>query len=168
MTVKKSGSALRSPWVWTIISLLLISIATIIFRIYIAENSPDLLVNKDYYKRGEDYEENMLKRLAKDPGWNMHVSAPDFVDVAVATTFTFTVTDKDGSPVDPDSVVFYAYRPSGAEHDFSVPMERVAPGEYQAEVTFPLKGVWDILVAATQGEDEYQEPYHVSAGVDSR
>lgn len=168
MTVIKSGSALRSPWVWAIISLLLISIATIAFRIYIAENSPDLLVTKDYYKRGEDYEENMLKRMAKDPGWNMRVSAPDFVDVEVATTFTFSVTNKDGSPVDPDRVVFYAYRPSGAEHDFSVPMERVAPGEYQAEVTFPLKGVWDILVAATQGEDEYQEPYHISAGVDNR
>ena len=168
MTEPKRESALRSPWGRAIIVMLLVFVCANIYMLYTAGDSSNRMVSKDYYKRGEDYEENMLKRLARNPGWKMKVSASDFVDVAVATPFTFTVTDKDGVPIDPDSVVFYAYRPSGAEHDFSLPMERVSAGEYSAEVLFPLKGVWDILVAVTHGEDEYQESYHISAGIDNR
>ncbi len=168
MTVPKKDTALRSPWGRAIIGMLLVFVSANIYMLYTAGDSSNRMINKDAYKRGEDYEENLLKRLARDPGWKMKVSAPDFVDVAVVTPFTFTITDKDGAPVDPDTVVFYVYRPSGAEHDFSLPMERVAAGEYRADVSFPLKGVWDILVAATKGEDEYTQPYHVSAGVDNR
>jgi nitrogen fixation protein FixH len=168
MTAPKRESALRSPWGRTIIGMLVVFVCANIYMLFTAGDSSNRMINKDYYKRGEDYEENMLKRLARDPGWKMKVSAPGFVDVEVVTPFTFTVTDKDGVPIDPDSVTFYAYRPSGAEHDFSLPMEKVATGEYRADVSFPLKGVWDILVAVTNGEDEYQEPYRISAGVDSR
>ncbi len=168
MTASKRGSALRSPWFWAMISMVLTAIGGIIWMIYMAGDSSTRMVNPDYYKRGEHYEENMLKQMARDPGWKMKISIPEFVDVAVVTPFTFNITDKDGAPIDPDSVIFYAYRPSGAQYDFSLPMERVAKGEYRVEASFSLKGAWDILVAVTNGEDEYQETGHISAGVDSR
>ena len=39
-------------------------------------------------------------------------------------------------PVQPDSVTFYAYRPSDAARDFSVPMERQTKGLYSAKAQF--------------------------------
>ena len=163
MSNKQSGW--RSPWVWTIIGMLSIFVLANVITLYIAGDSSPRLVNEEYYKRGEDYEENLLKRMARDPGWKMEIIAPDFIDVDVATTFHFTVNSKEGEPVDPDAVTFYAYRPSDGNYDFSLPMEREAPGRYKTEASFPLKGVWDILVAAKQGEDEYQASYDFSAGV---
>ena len=44
-------------------------------------------------------------------------------------------------------------------------MQRVGPGEYEAEVSFPLKGVWDILVSVRRGDQEYNAPHRLSAGV---
>jgi nitrogen fixation protein FixH len=145
--------------------MFLVFISSNAYMLYLAGDSSSRLVNEDYYKRAEDYEENMLKRMAKDPGWVMKIQAPEFIDVAVTTPFVFTVVTKEGEPVEPESVTFFAYRPSGGEHDFSKVMEKEEAGRYRAEVSFPLKGVWDILVAAKQGEDEYQTAYRFSAGV---
>ncbi len=163
--MSNKNSAWNSPWVWTIIGMLSIFVLANIYTIYRAGDSSPRLVNEEYYKRGEDYEENLLKRMARDPGWKMKITAPDFIDVDTPATFHFSVVSKDGAPVEPDSVAFFAYRPSDGSYDFSLPMEQEAPGRYKVEASFPLKGVWDILVAAKQGEDEYHASYDFSAGV---
>ena len=71
------------------------------------------------------------------------------------TSVQLSVLDKAGVPVTPDSVTFYAYRPSDATQDFSVPMDEQAAGLYTAKAEFRLKGAWDILASARSGEDEY-------------
>ena len=97
----------------------------------------------------------------------MRVEPPDFVGVAEPGVFRFHLADRDGSWLDPepDAVTFYAYRPSDSARDFSVAMQRVGPGEYEAEVSFPLKGVWDILVSVRRGDQEYHAPHRLSACV---
>ncbi len=73
----------RNPWVQGWIGLLVVFIAANIVMIYLAvSHSPGLVVD-DYYERGQDYEKNMLKRQAKNPGWQMKVIAPERVDVAM-------------------------------------------------------------------------------------
>ena len=44
-------------------------------------------------------------------------------------------------------------------------MTEVAPGNYEVEVSFPLKGVWDILVGVRHGEEEFHSAYRLSVGV---
>ncbi|MEW8470307.1 MAG: FixH family protein, partial [Candidatus Thiodiazotropha sp.] len=78
----------------------------------------------------------------------------------------YSVKDKDGYPISRHDVIFHAYRPSDANQDFSVPMKQTAPGEYQAEVSFPLKGAWDTLVSIKNGEDEYNTPKRIGVGID--
>jgi nitrogen fixation protein FixH len=108
----------------------------------------------------------MLKRQARNPGWQMTVTFPKKIEPNQAVTCSYSVLDKMGEPVDPDEVIFYAYRPSDAKQDFQLPMKRVGPGQYEVEVNFALKGVWDILVSAKEGEDEYNTPKRVSVGID--
>ncbi|MEJ1298281.1 MAG: FixH family protein [Candidatus Sedimenticola sp. (ex Thyasira tokunagai)] len=163
--MSEKQSPWRSPWIIGWMSMLVIFVAANIVMIYLAiDDSPGLVVD-DYYERGQDYEENMLKRQARDPGWKMKVIAPEFVDIGKPALFSYKVTDKEGNPATPDSVTFYVYRPADKDLDFSVPMKQVEVGFYQAEVTFPLLGVWDILVSNKVGEDEYNQPHRISAGV---
>jgi nitrogen fixation protein FixH len=128
-------------------------------------NNPGL-VAEDFYDRGQDYEKNMLKRQARNPGWHMKVVLPKKIGVDEPVICRFTVSDKDGEPVDPTAVIFYAYRPSDAKQDFNVPMQQVEPGIYEAEVRFPLLGAWDTLVSAKRGDDEYNTPKRIGVGID--
>ncbi|MCB1857003.1 MAG: FixH family protein [Gammaproteobacteria bacterium] len=163
--MSRKQSAWRSPWVIGWVTLLILFIGVSVFRIYLAVKTDPGLVDENYYERGQDHAQNRLKRLARDPGWQMTIDAPEYVDVATPSLWGFSVLNTEGEPVTPDSVVFYAYRPSDAKQDFSVSMREIGLGRYQAEVSFPLKGVWDILVSVKNGEDEYNTPYWISAGV---
>jgi nitrogen fixation protein FixH len=151
----KKNSALRSPWVIGWIALVITVLTVNGVMIFLAvENKPGLVV-EDYYERGQDYEKHMLERMQRNPGWLMKIDAPDPIFESEPAWFRFTVVDKAGLPVTPKAVMFFAYRPSDARRDFSVPMEPEAPGRYGASAEFPLKGVWDILVSVQGGEDEY-------------
>jgi len=160
--------AWKSPWVLAWLGLVVVVLGVNIFMIYLsAAHNPGLVV-EDYYERGRALEENVEKRLAKDPGWEMTLKAPEFVLVSEPVLFRLRVIDKQGDPAAPEKVTFFAYRPSDARQDFSLPMKQVAPGDYQAEIRFPLQGVWDILVAAAKGGDEFHVPLRISAGVADR
>lgn len=163
MTEKQN--ALRSPWVLAWITLLVICVLGIIVMIILAPEPG--LVNDDYYRRGQDYEKNMLKRQARvrELGWKARIEEPEFVDVGKPATYGFRISDKDGNPVEADSVTFFAYRLSDKTKDFSLPMKLIGPGFYQADVTFPLLGVWDILVSIKQDDIELNEASRISAGV---
>ncbi len=163
--MSKKDSAWRSPWVLGWIGLLVAFLIANGTMVYLAVKSRPNLVVKDYYERGRDYEKHLLDRMARDPGWKTKIEAPDDVGVNEPSTFRFVVLDEKGQPVRPDAVVFHAYRPSDSRRDFSVPMREDTKGHYVAEISFPLKGVWDIIVSATHGKDEYNTSYRLSAGV---
>ena len=164
-TMSENKPAWRNPWLIGWMSVLVAFLLVSGVRIYLAVTTSPGLVVDDYYERGQDYEQNMLKKQARDPHWKMKIIAPDFVDVAKPAEFEFVIFNKEGHAITPDSVIFYAYRPADSREDFSVVMEEVTIGRYKAEISFPLLGVWDILVSAKQGENEYSTPYRLSAGV---
>ncbi len=150
-------SAWRSPWMWGWFGVLASVVTANCIMIYFAvEGGPGLVV-EDYYERGQHYEKNMVARMAKDPGWVMHISEPKKLRQGKPATIEFSLATKEGGAVNPDSVTLYAYRPSDAKADFSVPMQSAGSGLYQAEVTFALKGVWDILVSVQKEGEEYNE-----------
>jgi nitrogen fixation protein FixH len=164
--MSEKQSAWKSPWVIAWVGILVAFVLVSGFRVYLAVQTNPGLVDENYYERGQDYEQNRLKKLARNPGWKMKLSEPQKIDIDKPGRFDFQVTDKAGAPVTPDSVTFYAYRSADAKRDFSLPMEAIGPGRYSAEVSFPLLGAWDILISVKNGEDEYNHPHWISAGVD--
>jgi nitrogen fixation protein FixH len=154
--------AWKSPWVigWT--ASIFVVLGVNLFMVYLAVDTNPGLVVEDYYERGQDYERTLFAERAKDPGWHMTVNLPKTVTAGSVTPVHFSVLDKAGVPVEPDSVIFYAYRPSDATQDFSVPMAKEAMGMYSAKAQFGLKGAWDILASVRTGEDEY----HVGRRID--
>ncbi len=157
----KQDSAWRSPWVIGWMALLVVFLIANGIMIYLAvDRNPGLVVD-DYYERGQDYEKNMLKRQANDPGWDMQVEIPSEIVLAKSVLINFTVRDAEGRPVNRDKVTFFVYRPSDAKQDFSVPMQRIDDGLYEAKVTFPLLGTWDVLVSIANEGGEINHPHWV-------
>lgn len=160
--MSKTQSGWRNPWVIGFIVMGIIFVGANINMIYLASTRAPSLVSENYYERGQDYEKNMLKRLAKDPGWHMQLTPPATVTMSHPAVFVFTLEDKQGKFVDPDSVILRAYRPTDSSADFSEPMKKLSAGNYQAEVKFPLKGEWDLLVSVVEGEDEFNVSQRMS------
>lgn len=159
----KPQSAWRSPWVLAWLALVLLVLCVNLTMVYFAMTTSPGLVVDNFYDRGQDFENSMVSRQARNPGWTMRADIPGDVTKDKAATVRFFVVDKVGQPVTPDSVTFYAYRPSDAAMDFSVPMtvEPETKG-FVADVTFPLFGAWDTLIAVRTGEDEYSVGNRVS------
>lgn len=159
----KPDSPWRNPWFLGWMGLLIAFLMGNSVMIYITTSSvgPGLVVD-DYYDRGQSFEDNMLKRKAKDPGWKMKVVMPEFVEVAAEAIINFTVKDAAANPVNRDSVVFHVYRPSDSRQDFEVPMQRIDDGLYEAHVSFPLPGVWDVLVTVPNDDIEINFPQRVN------
>ncbi len=161
-TDRKSAPALRNPWVLGWIGLVVTVLAVNLIMVYLAIATNPGLVNPDYYERGQDYERTLISRRARDPNWTMQADVPRPLRVGEPQSIRFFLVDKSGQPVDPDAVTFFAYRPSDAARDFSSSMWREGTGRYVVEATFPLVGVWDLLIAARTGEDEYSVGERVS------
>lgn len=147
--------AWKSPWVMAWIALVIAVLGVNGVMVYLAVATNPGLVVEDYYERGQNYERTMLSKDARKPGWILRADIPEQVKAGVVTPIRFFLVDKAGQPVTPESVELFAYRPSDASQDFSVPMTQEGPGRYLADVAFPLIGVWDTLVAARYGEGEY-------------
>jgi len=161
---QKPLPAWKSPWVIAWIALVVIVIAVNGVMIYLAITTNPGLVVDDFYERGQSYERTMVSKGARNPGWMLRADIPQSIDAGVSIPIRFFLVDKAGQPVTPDGVELFVYRPSDSTRDFSVVMKEEAPGRYMAEVSFPLIGVWDTLVAARRGEDEY----HVGQRIDVR
>jgi nitrogen fixation protein FixH len=155
----------KNPWVLGWIGLVVVVLGVNITMVVLAIATNPGLIRDDYYERGRDVERTIMTRLAEGPQWTMRIDVPAGARAEQPTKVRFAVVDAVGQPVSPDRVTYFAYRPSDAHRDFSVPMERHAPGIYEAEVEFPLGGVWDTVVAIEQGGDEHSLGQRISVAL---
>ena len=151
------SSPWRSPVVLFVSALLLVFLGANAVFIYLAQtNNPGLVVD-NYYERGQDYEKNMLKRMAQDPGWNMRIEPPKQLIQNQPGEVRFYLSDKDGELLVPESVHLFAYRPTHKQGDFDQPMEELQNGVYVTQAAFPLPGIWDVLVVVIKDGQEFSE-----------
>lgn len=159
--------AWRNPWVlgWT--AMVVIVLGANIGMITMAVVTNPGLVNEDYYEQGKQFERNMLSRREERAAlnWQMQLGLPDALREAEPVTLSFRTRDGMGAPLSGADVQLFAYRPADASADFSVPLNEVEPGRYQARVGFPLKGLWDVVVQVRRDGNKMQYPkrIHVEA-----
>ena len=161
---RRATPAWRSPWVIGWVGLVLAVLAVNLTMVYLAVVTNPGLVDDDYYERGQHYEKTLASRLARDPGWTLSPEFPQGIKLGETGTVRISLLDKSGQPVTPEAVTFYAYRSSDKSKDFSAPMKQEEPGSYVAQVSFPLFGNWDGLIAVTQGGDEYTTGGRITIG----
>lgn len=137
----------KSPLLLIWLFLVLTAMSGTIYMVIQANSGFSGLVVEDFYERGQDYEENILKKLENNAKW-----IPEFkiieINLNQGTIIEFTISDKQGKPAVVEKLTLFAYRPSDAKKDFSVPMTILNDGKtFQAQITFPIKGKWDLLAS---------------------
>ncbi len=153
---QQEGAALKNPWFLGIGLALLISMSGTFFLIYIAFKNPPNLVAENFYERGKDYEKMQQVIDAQQAlGWTGSILLPSKRKVNETQQYEFLIQDKDALAIVLDTVDLYAYRASDKQADFSVEMVPSGPGKYIADITFPLKGAWEINVEAKRDEDVF-------------
>lgn len=161
---QNSKQAWRNPWVLGIVALLLSVIAVNVGFITMALRSNPGLVDNKYYDHGRDYERNALKQIAarNSLGLEAKFEIPEHIVMTQPGAFRFTAVDKRGLPFSKAEVKVTAYRPADAAADFIVQMHDNADGRYQADMSFPLKGAWDLIVKVKRGQDTFELTHRIS------
>ena len=153
----EKNSALKSPWVlgWLAMVAVIIT-ANVVMMTFAYKTSPGLVV-EDYYEKGKNYNKSLEKISAQEAlGWDVILLAPEKSVVGEKTEYGLTVTDQNHAAVTADKVELYAFRPSNVKADFSALMKLKGDGRYFGDITFPLPGVWDIVVSIVRDSDQFE------------
>lgn len=161
---QSNRSAMRNPWVVGWIALVAIVLSVNVFMISMAFLTSPGLVTEDYYEKGQDYEKTINSRLAAREalGWDLNLEMDHKPVLNRPALFRVTAADKVGLPLRGAEVKVHAYRPSDAGADFEAVLEEGMRGQYAGEVTFPLKGIWDLQVSISHGDDRYEVSRRIS------
>ena len=153
---QENNQAMRNPWVLGMLLFLVVFLTANAVFIFLAFNSPPNLVVEDFYERGKAYEQaREAMDREKALGWSGVIMLPAAARVNQTQTYEALIQGKNSAGLLLDDVTLYAYRPSDARADFSVPMQKTGHGSYMADVSFGLPGIWDIIVEARQGETDF-------------
>ncbi len=162
--VASNKYALHNPWIRVWLGLLGVVVLVNVGFITMAFVSSPGLVTEDYYEAGRAYENNVVKMAAAKNNlrWETNFHIPRAFVVNKTDVLRFNAVDANGLPVEGADVQVTAYRPSDASADFVVKLDSVGPGIYQAYIGFPLKGIWDIKLRVTQGENVLDMEHRLS------
>ncbi len=155
MISQDNKQAMRNPWVLGWLALLITVVGVNIAFIVTAFVTSPGLVDEHYYEKGRDHEKNFQQKMeARNRlGWNITLQTPSKILLGEPTTYSVNAVDRLGNPLKGASVSLHAYRPSDASADFTTELVSIADGVFQSKLALPLKGIWDITVSVTQGEE---------------
>lgn len=164
-TSQSNSEILRNPWGLTFLGIMATFITVnVVFIIVAFVSSPGLVV-ENYYEAGRAYEKNALKMLAATQNtrmWETRLDMTRNVFIGRENAIRFTAVDQRGLPIDKANVQLVAYRPSDADEDIITQMNEIAPGLFEAVVTFPLKGIWDVNIKLQQGNNKFELAKRIS------
>lgn len=158
MISQDNKTALRNPWVWAVIGLIVVVLAVnITFIMYSASDERSTLVEQDYKTKDRKANEELLKELREQQslGWQTTIKKPAVLVMNSPTSYEIAVQDRDGKPVS-GAMEVEAYRASDASKDFFTAFKEVSPGNYQGFINFPLKGYWELRIHLKRGEENFR------------
>lgn len=96
-------------------------------------------------------------RLQEERGWQVRqgwLQAPRQGQPAI---FQVKLMDRDGLPIPRAEVSGEFMRPSDERLDQVFQMQEVGPGVYQAQLSFPAAGRWDLFLQVHRGDDYHEQ-----------
>lgn len=110
---------------------------------------------KEALAEGSSYLRTM--REQRRLGWEVRQGWLSRPEAGEAAVFQVRVTDRDGHPITNAAIEGQFMRASDFNLDQSFSMRAVGGGLYQAEVTLPAPGSWDLLFRVRSGEDTFEQ-----------
>jgi nitrogen fixation protein FixH len=157
MISQSNKKGLRNPWVWGMLTLIVVVLsvnATFIW--FAAKGTKSALVERDYNTGDRKSNETLLKELREqhELSWRTEIKKPESIVMGTPTVYEISVTDRESKPVS-GTLDVVAYRASDASKDFTTTFKEVAPGRYQGYINFPLKGYWELHIRIQRGEERF-------------
>ncbi|MDQ6989541.1 MAG: FixH family protein [Mariprofundaceae bacterium] len=154
---KKKNAAFKSKWVWAILGLFATIFVVNYGFISVALNTNPGLVTEEYYKYG--LQQNKIgKQYRKQEarGWQVQLNFnPDWA-INQAQLIQLVVTDQYSQTISGGQAELTAYRPSDAKADVAISLvETAETGIYEAQLSLPIQGVWDMNVLFRKGEEKH-------------
>lgn len=104
---------------------------------YFAAKSYDGLVEKNYYLKGLNYQQELdLRNKQKALGWNVVFDGSN-------NKYTLKLTDKENKPIEKADVKVNFFRTSKEGYDKTAVMKEISAGQYAVSSDLELKGRWD-------------------------
>ena len=158
----EKNSAFKSPWVLGWIAMVAVILSANVVMIVIAHRTSPGLVVEDYYEQGKNYNKTLERRAAETKlGWKTELEIPGESVVGREERISVRVTDEKGKGLSAATATFFAYRPSNASADFSLPMTPGDSDTFTVEPVFPMAGTWDIIVSIERGEELLDLPKRI-------
>ncbi len=143
----------KSPIMMFMLVLFIALVGATVYRIITALETHPGLVVEDAYSSGKRYAETLnQKSQLTQLGWTLNLATPKVVTHNIKQTYTVN-SAQNGKALANALVTAYFYRPLEKAHDFSINMAfHQEINQYQAQVTLPLKGRWDVVIEVVKGK----------------
>jgi len=135
---------------WLFVAGFAVVIAANVTMMTFAIDSFSGLETRDSFKRGVGYNDVLAAQDRQNQlGWqpDLRFAADADAGDGVRGRLELFLADADGQPLSGAAVEARFVRPTHSGVDFDLPLHGVADGRYGADVTVPLKGVWDVRLA---------------------
>lgn len=114
-------------------------------------------VSHDYQEKEAQYNAYLQQVEAQQArGWQVRKGWLYMPVAQQPATFLVRVSDRDNGPIVGAEVKGRFLRTSSSRDDFAFTMSEVAAGEYRADVTMPLHGLWELVLQVRRGEDLHE------------
>ena len=151
----------KNPWFIGILALVGVALSGTIWMAVIAGQTAPGLVTENYYEKGQNYFENQPED-EQGPQWRLNLMAPVNPKAGQSQKYRLYVVMDNGKPATSGTVTLFAYRPSDANADFEVAMAQSDVGSFSADVSFPLKGTWDLIAQIESDGKTYDVVQRIS------
>ena len=126
-----------------------------ILYIYVANKSWRGVTTSAAYQKGVEYNEVISQqRHQEELGWRVDMKYKRIDERTGA--LQVKLFSKNSAPITDANIRASFKRPTQEGYDFSAPLI-FSEGVYQAKISFPLKGQWDVEIAASKGEENFYE-----------
>ncbi len=149
----------QSPIIVIMLLLFFSLVAATAYRVLIAVDTHPGLVSADPYEKGENYSSVLQNRVnLSQAGYVLEVITPKESKHQKSQTYQVSIT-QNGVAVSNASVVGHLYRSADKSADFQVKFQALGEDLYQANITLPLKGRWDLIVEASKQVNQPKSHY---------
>lgn len=119
--------------------------------VYFALDSWSGLETEDAYRRGLTHNQTLDAAAAQQSlGWQVEHRVRPLTSRTYDVTVTFH--DRTAAPIDGLAVAVTLRRPTNEGQDMTVTLSPAGPGVYRGDITPPLKGQWDLRLAAESAD----------------
>jgi nitrogen fixation protein FixH len=141
----------RDRWIpWYFVAFFIVLFIVNAVFVYLATSTnPGVIADKAYIE-GKDYNQTIAMAARQASlGWKAEASLKD-------NEIIFTLSDRNGAPLNGAIVSVRFRRPAESAHDFTLSLMPRGAGRYAAPLAQPVSGIWDATFFAMRDHQPFQ------------